>query len=80
LKKLEVRVPTMTEVELGEGRGVEAEFYAIVLPIEDRERANFAVTFEGRKTALGVRPLEGFGLMHDGVSWALGGTRPAGVA
>lgn len=75
-----VKVPTKTKLELGDGRSVEAEVYAIVLAIEDREGATLTVTFAGAKPVLGVRSLEDLGLKVDPVSGALEATRPPGVA
>jgi len=75
-----IKVPTTTKLELGDGRSVEAEVYAIVLTIEDREGASLAVTFKGAKPVLGVRSLEDLGLRVDPVSGSLEATRPPGVA
>jgi len=75
-----VRVPTKTKLELGDGRSVEAEVYAIVLAIEDREGATLAVTFTDARPVLGVRSLEDLGLKVDPVSGSLEATRPPGVA
>jgi len=75
-----LKVPTRTKLELGDGRSVEAEVYAVVLMIEDREGATLAVTFEGAKPVLGVRSLEDLGLRVDPVSGLLEPTRPPGVA
>jgi predicted aspartyl protease len=75
-----LRVPTKTKLELGDGRSVEAEVYAIVLAIEDREGATLAVTFAGAKPVLGVRSLEDLGLKVDPVSGSLEAARPPGIA
>ena len=75
-----LRVPTKTKLELGDGRSVEAEVYAIVVAIEDREGATLAVTFTGAKPVLGVRSLEDLGLKVNPVSGLLEAARPPGVA
>lgn len=74
------KVPTKTKLELGDGRSVDAEVYAVVMIIEDREGATLAVTFEGAKPVLGVRSLEDLGLKVNPVSGLLEATRPAGTA
>ena len=75
-----LRVPTKTKLELGGGRSVEAEVYAVVVAIEDREGATLAVTFTDAKPVLGVRSLEDLGLKVDPVSGSLEAARPPGVA
>ena len=75
-----IKVPTTTKLELSDGRSVEAEVYAIVLTIENREGATLAVTFTGAKPVLGVKSLEDLGLKVDRVSGSLEPTRPPGVA
>jgi len=75
-----IRVPTRTRLELGDGRVVEADFYAVVMAIEDRESATLAVTFAGARSVLGVRSLEDLGLRVDPVKGSLEATRPPGVA
>ncbi len=75
-----VKVPTKTKLELGDGRSVNAQVYAVVMTIEDREGATLAVTFEGAKPVLGVRSLEDLGLKVNPVSGSLEAARPAGVA
>ena len=74
------KVPTKTRLELGDGRSVDAEVYAVVMMIEDREGATLAVTFEGAKPVLGVRSLEDLGLKVDPLSGSLEAARPAGIA
>jgi predicted aspartyl protease len=74
------KVPTKTKLELGDGRSVDAEVYAVVMMIEDREGATLAVTFEGAKPVLGVRSLEDLGLKVNPVSGLLEAARPAGTA
>jgi predicted aspartyl protease len=74
------KVPTRTKLELGDGRSVDAEVYAVVMMVEDREGATLAVTFEGAKPVLGVRSLEDLGLKVNPVSGSLEAARPAGVA
>jgi len=74
------KVPTKTKLELGDGRSVDAEVYAVVMMIEDREGATLVVTFEGAKSVLGVRSLEDLGLKVDPVAGVLEAARPAGVA
>jgi predicted aspartyl protease len=74
------KVPTKTKLELGDGRSVDADVYAVVMAIEDREGASLAVTLEGAKSVLCVRTLEDLGLKVDPVSGSLEAVRPAGVA
>ena len=73
-------MPTKTRLELGDGRAVESDVYAVVLAIQDREGATLAVTFRDAKPVLGVRTLEDLGFKVDPVSGSLEPTRPAGVA
>lgn len=75
-----LKVPSKTKLELGDGRSVDAEVYAIVIAIEDREGPTLAVTFAGAKAVLGVRSLEDLGLKVDPVSGMLEASRPPGVA
>jgi len=75
-----MKVPTKTKLELGDGRSVDADVYALVIAIEDREGATLAVTFAGAKSVLAVRSLEDLGLKVDPVKGSLEGTRPPGVA
>lgn len=74
------KVPTKTKLEPGDGRSVDADVYAVVMMIEDREGATLAVTFEGAKSVLGVRSLEDLGLKVNPVTGLLEAARPAGVA
>jgi predicted aspartyl protease len=74
------KVPTKTKLELGDGRTVDAEVYAVVMMIEDREGATLAVTFEGAKPVLRVRSLEDLGLKVNPVKGLLEAVRPAGTA
>jgi len=72
------RVPAKTRLELG--RNVDADIYAVVMSIEDRQGATLAVTFPGAKSVRGLRSLEDLGLRVDRVTGRLGPTHPSGVA
>lgn len=74
------KLPTSARLELGDGRSVVADVYAVVMTIEDREGGTIAVTFPGARPVLGVRSLEDLGLKVDPVKGILEPTRPAGVA
>lgn len=74
------RLPVKTVLELGNGRIVEAETYAMVSQVGGREGPIIAVTFEGAKTVIGVQALESLGFKVNPVTGALEETRPKGVA
>ncbi len=73
-------LPVKPRLELGDGRVVEAEQYALVLSVDERQGGILAVTFRDAKPVLGVRSLEDLGLKVDPVAEKLEPTRPAGVA
>lgn len=74
--KLPIKVP----VELGDGRIVQADAYATVLNLEDRQGPIIAITFEGAKPVIGVFSLESLGLKVNPVTGKLEETRPKGIA
>lgn len=72
--------PYTTPLELGDGRKVEAEVYAVAIKVGDREGPGLILTFEGAKTVLGVQALEALGLRVDPTTGELEATRPKGIA
>jgi len=73
-------LPRTVDLELGDGRIVKANTYAVIIGVGDREAATIAVGFKGAKPAVGVRTLEDLGLKVDPTSGKLEPTRPKGLA
>ena len=67
-------------IELGDGKIVQADAYAAILSLEDRQSPIIAVTFEGAKPVIGVFSLESLGLKVNPVTGKLEETRPKGIA
>jgi len=75
------RVPVdPVEVELGDGRRVKAELYAVGVKIGSRWGGTIAVSFPGARPVIGVRTLEDLGLKPNPVTGQLEEERPPGVA
>jgi predicted aspartyl protease len=74
------RIPYTVDLELGDGRTVKADVYAVIVGLGDRSAATLVACFEGAKTVLGVRTLEDLGLKVDPVSGRLEPTRPKNTA
>ncbi len=76
-----VKIPQYTvSLELGDGRRVKAEVYALPIKVGDREGPGLILTFKGAKTVLGVQALEALGLRVDPTTGKLESTRPKGIA
>lgn len=75
-----VKMPHKGRLELGDGRDIEAQFYSLVIRIEDREAPVVVATFEGARPLIGVLTLESLGLKVDPAEAKLEPTRPKGVA
>jgi len=73
-------LPRTVDLELGDGRIVKANTYAVIIGVGDREAATIAVGFKGAKPVVGVRTLEDLGLKVDPTSGKLEPTRPKGLA
>lgn len=73
-------IPHKLSLELGGGRAVEADVYAVILCVEGRCAPTLAASFRGARNVLGVRTLEDLGLRVDPASGRLEPVRPAGVA
>ena len=73
-------IPYTVRLELGDGRAVEADIYAVIIRLKERSAPTLAACFEGAKMVLGVRTLEDLGLRVDPTSGKLEPTRPAGSA
>jgi len=73
-------LPRTIELELGDGRTVKTDTYAVIIGVEDREAATIAVGFKEAKPVVGVRTLEDLGLKVDPTSGKLEPTRPKGLA
>ena len=74
------KLPVKVSVELGNGRVIQADAYAAVLSLEDRQGPIIAITFEGAKPVVGVFSLESLGLRVNPVTEKLEETRPKGIA
>lgn len=75
-----IKVPGRSRPEWGDERAVDADFYAVVIAVEDREGATLTVTFAGVRPVLSIRSLEDLELKLDPVKGSLEATRPPGVA
>jgi len=53
-----IKTPYIIELELGDGRKVEAEVYVVAIKINDREGPAIIATFEDVKRVLGIQTLE----------------------
>jgi predicted aspartyl protease len=73
------KLPTTLPLELGDGRIVEADVYALILRIGDRGGPIIASTFEGVKQVVGVQTLESLGLKVNPATGELEETRPKGI-
>ncbi|RZN57155.1 MAG: hypothetical protein DSO09_02220 [Candidatus Methanomethylicota archaeon] len=69
-------IPYKIDLELGDGRIVKADVYAVIISLEDRSAVTLALCFENAKNVIGVRTLEDLGLKIDPVSSKLEPTRP----
>ena len=67
-------------LELGDGRRVDAELYAIGIVLRGREGGTLAACFEEAKPVIGVRTLEDLGLKPNPITGDLEEERPPGVA
>jgi len=75
-----IKIPTETvELELGDGRRVKAEFYAVGIGLKGRKAGTVVLSFEGAKTVVGVRTLEDLGLKPNPITGELEEERPPGV-
>jgi len=74
------KLPHMVGLELGDGRVLKADAYAVVMAVGEREAPSICVSFEGAKPVVGVLSLEGLGLKVDPVTGRLEPTRPKGLA
>jgi len=68
------------EVELGNGRKVEAKAYGVAIEIKGVEAPAISITFEGARTVIGVETLKSIGLRLDPTTGELEFTRPKGLA
>jgi predicted aspartyl protease len=73
-------IPYTVDLELGDGRLVKADVYALIVSLGDRSAATLVACFEGAKAVLGVRTLEDLGLKVDPISGKLEASRPRNVA
>ena len=72
--------PLTANVELGDGRVVEARIYMAKLRIGDREAPILAATFPGVREAIGVQALEALGLKVNPITGELEASRPSDTA
>ena len=56
------KLPTESEVELGDGRTIKTRAYGVGIKIQDVEAPAIAITFEGAPSVIGVETLESIGL------------------
>jgi predicted aspartyl protease len=75
-----IKIPGTVHIELGNGKVVEAETYAIRAGIGDREGPAIAATFAGAQSVIGVHTLESLGLKVNPISGELEATRPKSIA
>ncbi len=76
-----MRIPVQPiEIELGDGRRIRAELYAVGLKLGDRTGGTIVVSFKEAKPVIGVRTLEDLGLKPNPVTGKLEEERPPGVA
>ena len=74
------KLPTESEVELGDGRTIKSRAYGVGIKIQDAEAPAIALTFEGAPSVIGVETLESIGLKLDPTTGKLEFTRPKGLA
>lgn len=74
------KIPTKVEVELGNGKTIEADAYGVAIRIEDVEAPSISIAFEGAKMVVGVETLESVGLKLDPTTGRLEFTRAKGMA
>jgi len=67
-------------LELGNGKIVGAELYAIGIVLKGREGGTLAACFREAKPVIGVRTLEDLGLKPNPITGELEEQRPPGVA
>ena len=72
--------PLTANVELGDGRVVEARIYMAKLRIGDREAPILAATFPGVREVIGVQALEALGLKVNPTTGELEASRPSDTA
>jgi len=68
------------ELELGDGRRVGAELYAIGIILRGREGGTLVACFKEARPVIGVRTLEDLGLKPNTITGELEEERPPGVA
>ena len=74
------QIPGKVPVELGDGKIVKADSYALRLGVGGREGPVIALTFKGAKQVVGVQTLESLGLKVNPITGRLEETRPKGIA
>ena len=74
------KLPGKVSLELGDGRVIEADSYAALLRIGDRQGPIIVATFKGAQPVVGVQSLESLGLKVNPVTGELEETRPKGIA
>lgn len=67
-------------LELGDGRRIQADLYAIGIVLKGREGGTIVSCFKGAKSVIGVRTLGDLGLKPNPITGELEGERPPGVA
>jgi len=72
--------PLTANVELGDGRVVEARIYMAKLRMEGREAPILAATFPGVREVIGVQALEALGLKVNPITGELEASRPSDTA
>ena len=74
------KLPGKVDLELGDGRVVKADAYALRIEIGERGGPAISVFFEGAKGVVGVQTLESLGLRVNPITGELEETRPKGIS
>jgi len=75
-----IKTPYTLDLELGDGRTIEASVYTVSIKVGDREGPAIIAAFKDARRVLGVQTLEALGLKVDPSTGKLEPTRPKGLA
>lgn len=74
------KLPSKTEIELGDGKKVLADAYGVVVKYDGKEVPTIVLTFPGTKRVIGIETLEAIGLRVNPITHKLEYVREKGVA